>query len=57
MRVDKGMKAPLASESLRVQESELRKYCEANQLEILQAIREVGNGKDFNRPEMGSLIT
>jgi DNA invertase Pin-like site-specific DNA recombinase len=43
------------SEEIVTQELELRKYCEKNQIEVINVIHEYAPGKDFNRPEFTSL--
>lgn len=43
------------ADELSEQESELRKYCEKNELEIVQVIHEYADGKDFNRLHFTSL--
>lgn len=53
-RIDKtGVVNP--TENLSSQEAELRKYCRDNNIEVLQVIKEVASGKDFNRLEFTKL--
>lgn len=43
------------AEEIARQESELQKYCEKNELEIVKVIHEYADGKDFNRLHFTSL--
>ena len=42
--------------SLGVQEESLTRYCEKNNIEIVQKFREDHSAKDFNRPEFKAFL-
>ncbi len=43
--------------SLGVQEESLTRYCEKNNISIIQRVREDHSAKDFNRPEFIKFLT